>query len=301
MRVAVAGASGLIGGALTRHLRQEGHVVMRLVRRSAKSGDEVSWDPDTGAVDLRHLDGVDAIVHLAGAGVGDRRWTAAYKAKIRDSRVRTTRTLATAMTRLEHRPEVLIAGSAIGYYGDTGDRAVDESAPQGAGFLAGVVADWEAAADPARAAGIRVVHARSGLVVSPRGGAWGRLWPIFATGLGGRLGSGDQWWSFVSLRDEVAALTFLLENLEGPVNITAPQPTTNAGVSAAMAEVMHRPAKLPVPALAIKLVLGEFSGEILGSRRILPTRLEAARFSFQDPTIEDALMWAWAQRRRRRT
>ncbi len=194
----------------------------------------------------------------------------------------------------------MVAGSAIGYYGDTGDRAVDESAPQGAGFLAGVVADWEAAADPARDAGIRVVHARTGLVVSARGGAWGRLWPIFACGLGGRLGSGEQWWSFVSLRDEVAALTFCLEHLEGPVNVTAPQPTTNADVSAAMAEVMHRPAICPVPAPLLKLVLGGFSSEILGSKRILPTRLEAAQFSFHDPTIEDALTWAWAQRRRRR-
>lgn len=300
MRIAVAGASGLIGSALTRHLRQEGHRVLRMVRRPATAADEVSWDPDTSTVDLARLDGVDAVYHFAGAGVGDRLWTEKYKAKIRDSRVRTTHTLSTAITQLEHPPEVLIAGSAIGYYGDTGDRAVDESAGRGAGFLAGVVAEWEAAADPAREAGIRVVHSRSSPVVAPRGGAWGRLWPLFGAGLGGRLGSGEQWWSFVSLRDEVAALTFFLDHLDGPVNVTAPQPATNAAITAAMGQVMHRPTRLPVPAVALKLVLGEFSGELLDSRRILPARLQEEHFSFHDPTIEQAVDWAWSERRRRR-
>jgi uncharacterized protein (TIGR01777 family) len=298
MKIAVAGASGLIGTALTRQLRRDGHRVLRLVRRPAAVADEVSWDPQAGTVDLRRLDGVDAIFHLAGAGVGDRLWTAKYKAMVRDSRVQTTHTLATAVTKLEHPPEVLVAGSAIGYYGQTGDVAVDESASKGDGFLADVVQDWEAAADPAREAGIRVVHARAGLVVSPRGGAWGRLFPIFALGLGGRLGSGRQFWSFVSLRDEVAALVFFLDHLEGVVNVTAPNPTTNAHLAEAMGKVMHRPARLPVPAAAIKLALGEFSSELLGSVRVLPTRLEDEHFVFQDPTIEDAVRWAWSERRK---
>lgn len=301
MRIAVAGSSGLIGTALTRQLRRDGHRVLRLVRRPASAADEISWDPQAGTVDLHRLDGVDAILHLAGAGVGDRLWTAKYKAKVRDSRVQTTHTLATAVTRLEHPPEVLVAGSAVGFYGQTGDLAVDESAPKGEGFLADVVADWEAAADPAREAGIRVVHARAGPVVAPRGGAWGRLFPIFALGLGGRLGSGRQWWSFVSLRDEVAALVFFLDHLEGVVNVTAPNPTTNAHMAEAMGKVMHRPARLAVPGAAIKLALGEFSTEILGSVRVLPTRLQEEHFSFLDPTIEQAVGWAWAERAKRGT
>jgi uncharacterized protein (TIGR01777 family) len=249
-----------------------------------------------GTVDLRALEGIDAVVHLAGAGVGDHRWTEAYKAEIRDSRVRGTDTIARAMAGLERRPTVLVSGSAIGFYGDTGDRAVDESTPAGSGFLADVVVAWEAAADPAREAGIRVVHPRTGLVVAGRGGAWGRLWPIFKLGGGGRLGSGRQWWSFISLRDDVAALTFLLDHLAGPVNLTAPTPATNAEVTTAMGRLLKRPTLLPVPAKALELALGEFSSEVLGSARVLPNRLLEAGFVFQDPTIEQALAAALATR-----
>lgn len=297
MLVGVTGASGLIGSALVGHLRAHGHEVKRLVRREATSPDEVRWDPQIGFVDLAGLEGVRAVVHLAGAGVGDHRWTDAYKATIRDSRVQGTHTIATALTRLDSPPDVLVSGSAIGFYGDTADRPVDESEPHGDGFLADVVAEWEAAADPARAAGIRVAHPRAGLVVSPRGGAWGRLWPIFRAGLGGRLGSGEQWWSYVSLRDEIAALTWLIENhVEGPVNVTAPNPATNADVTRAMGRLLHRPTLLPVPAAALKLVLGEFASEVLGSARVLPRRLPESGFAFQDPTIDEALASAWAAR-----
>ena len=297
MKVAVTGASGLIGSALVVRLRRDGHKVLRLVRRVATAPDEVRWDPDEGYVDLAALDGTAAVVHLAGAGVGDHRWTAAYKETIRESRVRGTDTIARAATRLDRRPEVLISGSAMGFYGDTGDREVDESAPAGSGFLSEVVRAWEAAADPAREAGIRVAHPRSGLVLAGHGGAWGRLWPLFRFGLGGRLGSGRQWWSFISLRDEVAALAFLIESdLAGPVNLTAPNPVTNAEVTKAMGRAMHRPTPFPVPAKALQLALGEFSSEILSSSRVLPGRLLESGFQFQDPTIEQAIAWALSQR-----
>ena len=297
MKVAVTGASGLIGSALVVRLRRDGHEVLRLVRRVTTAPDEVRWDPDEGYVDLAALDGTAAVVHLAGAGVGDHRWTAAYKETIRESRVRGTDTIARAATRLDRRPEVLISGSAMGFYGDTGDREVDESAPAASGFLSEVVRAWEAAADPAREAGIRVAHPRSGLVLAGHGGAWGRLWPLFRFGLGGRLGSGRQWWSFISLRDEVAALAFLIESdLAGPVNLTAPNPVTNAEVTKAMGRAMHRPTPFPVPAEALQLALGEFSSEILSSSRVLPGRLLESGFQFQDPTIEQAIAWALSQR-----
>jgi len=183
-----------------------------------------------------------------------------------------------------------VSASAIGFYGETGDREVDESAPQGTGFLADVVREWEAAADPARSAGIRVVHPRSGLVVSSRGGAWARMFPLFRAGVGGRLGNGRQYWSWISLRDEVAALRFLIDQpLAGPVNLTGPQPVTNAEVTDAMGAVLHRPTVLPAPAFALRAYLGEFSSEVLGSQRVRPGRLLDAGFTWQDPTIVDAI------------
>lgn len=294
MRVAVTGASGLIGSALVPHLRSRGHDVVRIVRRSPTSSGEVRWDPAAGDVDLAGLTGVQGVVHLAGAGVGDHRWTDAYKAEIRDSRVQGTTTIASAMAALDPRPAVLVCGSAIGYYGDTGDIAVTEESPQGPGFLADVVAAWEASAEPAVVAGIRVPFARTGLVVSSRGGAWKRLMPIFKMGAGGRIGSGRQYWSFISLRDEVAALTALLEQdrYAGPVNLTAPDPVTNAEVTKAMGQVLGRPTLLPVPAFALKIALGEFSDDVLGSQRVLPTVLTAEGFTWSDPTIASAIQQA---------
>jgi uncharacterized protein (TIGR01777 family) len=255
----------------------------------------VSWDPTAGTVDLEALAGIDAVVHLAGAGVGDHRWTDAYKKTILDSRVDGTHTIVRAITQLDPKPRTLVAGSAIGWYGETGDRAVDESAPAGSGFLADVVRAWEAAADPAAEAGIRVVHARTGLVVAKEGGAWARLFPIFRFGLGGKLGSGKQYWSWISLRDEVAALTYLLDNdaMSGPVNLTGPDPATNAEVTRAMGSVLGRPTLFPVPAIALKTVLGEFSVEVLGSARVIPGVLESAGFTWQDRTVESAISTAW--------
>ncbi|MDT9688042.1 TIGR01777 family oxidoreductase [Streptomyces sp. P9(2023)] len=290
-RIAVTGASGLIGTALVRSLRADGHHVSRLVRRPARTADEVEWDPARLYVDAAGLVGVDAVVHLAGAGVGERRWSEAYKKEIRDSRVLGTRALAEALASLADPPQVLVCGTALGYYGDTGSRAVDESAPAGEGFLPSVCVEWEAAAAPAEEAGIRVAYARTGLVVAAEGGAWGRLFPVFRAGVGGRMGDGRQYWSFISLHDEVAALRHLIdtESLAGPVNLTAPEPVTNREVTAAMGRVLRRPTFLTVPAPALRLALGEFAVDVLGSQRVLPSRLLESGFQFAFPTIDESI------------
>lgn len=303
----MTGASGLIGTALVAQLRSSGHEVLRLVRRPAAAPDEVSWDPDAGSVDpgsvdpasaasgrvdLDRLQGVTAAVHLAGAGVGDHRWTEAYRATIRDSRVRGTRTLAQALAALDPRPQVLVSASAVGFYGSRGDEVLTEESSGGTGFLADVVRDWEAATAPAAEAGIRVVHARTGLVLSRRGGALGQLLPLLRLGLGGRLGNGRQWWPWITLPDEVAALEFLLgSRLAGPVNLSAPNPLRNAELTAVLARAVHRPAILPVPAAALRIALGEFAGDVLASQRMLPERLLQEGFRFTHPTLEDAAAW----------
>ncbi|WP_079086741.1 TIGR01777 family oxidoreductase [Streptomyces silvensis] len=290
-RVAVAGASGLIGTALTRSLTADGYEVVRLVRRAPRAADEVRWDPAKGYVDADGLAGCEAVVNLAGAGIGDRRWNDAYKRELRDSRVLGTRTLAAAVTALGTPPRVFLNGSAIGYYGDTGSRAVDESAPAGEGFLPSMCVEWEQAAAPVEEAGVRTVFARSGLVVARGGGAWGRMFPLFKAGLGGRLGDGRQYWSFIALRDEVAALRHLLarDDLAGPFNLTAPEPVTNREVTAAMGRVLRRPTLFPAPAPALRLVLGEMAGDVLGSQRVLPARLTESGFAFAHPRIDDAV------------
>ncbi|MEU4732238.1 TIGR01777 family oxidoreductase [Streptomyces sp. NPDC023588] len=291
MRIAVTGSTGLIGSALVRSLRADGHEVVRFVRREPAAADEARWDPVRGYVDPAGLAGCGAVVGLAGAGVGAHRWTAAYKKEIRDSRVLGTAALARAAAALDEPPQVFVVGSAIGYYGDTGDRAVDETAPAGHGFLPSVCVEWEAAAAPAREAGIRTAFARSGLVVAREGGAWGRMFPLFRAGLGGRLGNGRQYWSYISLRDEIAALRHIIDTpgLTGPVNLTAPEPLTNRQITAAMSRVLRRPAVLPVPAVALRLVLGEFSSDVLGSQRARPARLLESGFVFRDPGIEQAI------------
>lgn len=292
-RIAVAGASGLIGGALVRSLASDGHEVVRLVRREPRGADEVRWDPEGGHVDAAGLAGCHAVVNLAGAGVGDRRWTDAYKQRIRDSRVNGTAALARAVASLvdADRPRVFVNGSAIGYYGETGDRAVDESAPAGAGFLPEVCVEWEGAAAPAQEAGVRTAFARTGLVVSREGGAWGRLFPLFRAGLGGRMGDGRQYWSFVALHDEVAAIRHILDTdgLSGPFNLTAPHPLTNSEITAAMGRVLRRPTVFAVPAPVLRSVLGEMAGDVLGSARVLPARLLESGFRFAFPDIEGAI------------
>ncbi|MET7352001.1 TIGR01777 family oxidoreductase [Streptomyces mirabilis] len=290
-RIAIAGASGLIGSALTRSLTADGHEVVRLVRRAPRGKDEVRWDPDGQRMDAAGLAGCAAVVNLAGAGVASRRWTEAYKRTILDSRVRGTATLAAAVAALDERPEVFVNGSAIGFYGETGDRVVDESAPPGEGFLPSVCVAWEGAAEPAREAGVRTVFARTGLVVAREGGAWGKLFPLFRAGLGGRMGDGRQYWSYISLHDEVAAIRHLIDtsSLSGPVNLTAPTPLTNREITEAMGRVLHRPTVFPTPAPLLRLALGDMSGDILGSQRVHPTRLLSSGFTFAFPSIEGAL------------
>lgn len=290
-RIAVTGASGLIGSALVRSLTADGHEVVRLVRRAARSADEVRWDPVGQYVDAAGLEGCDAVVNLAGAGIGDHRWTDAYKKTVRDSRLLGTAALAEAVASLDRPPRVFVNGSAIGVYGETGDRAVDEDAPPGDGFLPSLCVEWEEATAPVQEAGVRTVFARTGLVVAREGGAWARLFPLFKAGLGGRMGNGRQYWSFVALHDEVAAIRHLIDTdgLSGPFNLTAPNPLTNREITAAMGRVLHRPTLCTVPAPALKLVLGEMSGEVLGSQRVLPKRLLESGFAFAFPEIEGAV------------
>ncbi|WP_030671153.1 TIGR01777 family oxidoreductase [Streptomyces cellulosae] len=290
-RIAVAGASGLIGGALVRSLTADGHTVVRLVRREPRTPDEVRWDPERKYVDTAGLAGCDGVVNLAGANVGSRRWTDAYKATIRDSRVLGTAALAEAVAGLDEPPRVFVNGSAMGYYGETGDRPVDEDAPPGEGFLPELCVEWEGAAAPAQEAGVRTVFTRTGLVVAKEGGAWGRLFPLFKAGLGGRMGDGRQYWSFVALHDEVAAIRHLIDTdgLSGPFNITAPRPLTNREITAAMGRVLGRPTLFTVPAPVLRAALGEMAGDVLGSQRVLPMRLLESGFTFAFPEIEEAI------------
>jgi uncharacterized protein (TIGR01777 family) len=295
VKIAVTGASGLIGASLVPHLRSQGHDVVSLVRKEPRNPWEARWNPRSGEVDLGPLQGTDGVVHLAAANVGSRPWTEGYKQEILSSRVDGTRTIAEAIARLEPRPAVLVSASAMGLYGDRGDEALDDHAAGAAGFLPDVVRAWEAAADPARDAGIRVVHPRTGLVLSRRGGAYGRLRPLLRLGLGGPIGSGQQWWSWITLRDEVRALAWLLEHpLTGPVNLTAPSPARQRDVIKALAHALHRPALLPVPAPAIRLPLREFASELLDSRRVLPVALQTSGFSFEHPDLEAAARWVTA-------
>jgi len=285
-RIAVTGASGLIGTALIGHLKSEGHTVQKLVRRSVVSSDEIQWEPRAGTVDLAALEGVDAVIHLAGANVGDKRWTKKYKAEILNSRLLGTTTISNAVNQVK--PQVFISASAIGWYGETGNRAVTESDRPGDDFLAAVCKEWEGAADLAN--DTRVVKIRTGLVLDPTGGALGKMLPLFKFGLGGKLGNGKQWWSWITLHDQIRAICYLLEKpIEGPVNLTAPNPATNQEFTAALARAMHRPALFPVPAIALKVALGGFSTEILGSKKVIPQKLIDAGFTFDYPHIATAL------------
>ncbi len=294
MHIAVTGSSGLIGSALVSMLRQQGHRVSPVVRRPATSG-EITWNPAAGTLDPSALADVDAVVHLAGAGIGDKRWTDSYKAEIVSSRVRSTDTLARAIAETRAQgvgPTVLLSGSAIGIYGARGDEELDETSSHGTGFLADVCEQWEAAAAPAEAAGVRVVFLRTGIVLSPAGGALKKQLPLFKAGLGGKFGKGDAWQSWISLDDELGAIAHLLSTeVSGAVNLTAPNPVTGATFARTLGSVLKRPAVLPVPSFGPKLLLGaELANALLFTgQRVLPAVLSSSGYTFQHPTLDVAL------------
>ena len=286
-RIAITGASGLIGTALVGKLKSDGYTVQRLVRRPTVSPEEIFWNPAQSEIDLDSLAGVDAVIHLAGAGVGDKRWNKKYKSEILNSRLLGTTTIANAVSQVK--PKVFISSSAIGWYGETGNRAVIESDRGGDDFLAAVCREWEAAAD--LAGDVRTVKIRTGLVLDPTGGALGRMLPLFRFGLGGKLGNGKQWWSWITLHDHLRAIEFLMENnqISGAVNLTSPNPVTNQEFTSALARALRRPALFPAPAFALRAALGGFSTEILGSKKVLPGVLQDAGFNFDFPHIGPAL------------
>jgi uncharacterized protein (TIGR01777 family) len=291
MRIVISGSSGLIGTALSTRLREAGHTVVPLVRRTPAEG-EVLWDPLSGVLDPGSLSGADAVVHLAGAGIGDHRWTEAYKREIRDSRVRATELLTGAIVAAERPPSVLLSGSAIGIYGPRGDEELDEQAEPGTSFLSRVCVDWEQAAGAAEQEGVRVAFLRTGIVLTPLGGALKKQLPLFRFGLGGTFGKGRQWQSWISLDDEVGAIEHLLTApVHGPVNLTAPTPVTNVEFTATLARVLHRPSFLPIPSFGPKLLLGgELADALLFTgQRVVPGVLERSGYRFRHATLDAAL------------
>ena len=292
MDVLVSGSSGLIGQALVADLEGDGHRVRRLVRRPPQGPDEVRWTPTDGEIDRAGLEGADAAVHLAGPGIGDKRWSDDRKRELRDARVEGTDLLARALTELDDPPGVLVSGSAIGYYGDRGDEVLTEASGPGDDFLAQLCVDWEAAAAPAAEGGIRVALIRSGIVLAPGGGALAKLLPLFKLGLGGRMGSGHQYWSWISIEDEVRAIRHLIDGTAaGPVNLTAPEPATNQELTETLGQVLHRPTFLPVPGFGPKLLLGREATEafLYASQRVQPTVLEQDGFAFTHRDLTSAL------------
>ena len=291
MNVLVTGSSGLVGSALIKKLSTHGHQVTRLVRRTPRPG-EVRWNPDDGTIEAAALGQIDAVVHLAGAGIGDHRWTPEYKQQLVDSRIRGTALLANTLAARDHKPSVLLSASAIGIYGDRGDAELDETSAVGAGFLADLCVTWEAATAPAEAAGIRVAHLRTGIVLSDHGGALKKQLPLFKLGLGGKIGSGKPWQSWISLDDEVGAIVHLLTSARsGAVNLTAPNPVTQSEFAKELGRAVHRPTLLPIPSFGPKLLLG---GELvdnllLAGQRVLPKVLLADGYTFQHPTLAAAL------------
>lgn len=289
MDIAITGSSGLIGSALKLHLAELGHTAIPVVRSDI---DGIRWDPAGGTIDAEGFEGIDAVIHLAGEGIGERRWSDEQKARIRDSRIDGTRLLATALAGLQKPPTVLLSGSAIGFYGPRGDEVLTEQSSRGEGFLSDVVVDWEAEAQPAVDAGIRTAFLRTGIVLSPGGGALQKMLPLFKFGLGGRMGKGDQWWSCISIDDVVHMMGWLLASeVSGPVNLTCPEPTTNADFTKTLGSVLGRPTLFPVPKFGPKLVVGPELAEnlLFTSQRVEPAVALDAGYDFQHPTLEAAL------------
>jgi uncharacterized protein len=294
MRVLIAGASGFLGTKLVRDLTADGHEVRRLVRRAPQGADEVRWDPARGQLDTSAIESADSVINLSGASINGRRWTETYKRELRDSRIDTTATLAKTITAASRKPAVLVNSSAIGFYGDTGDRPVDEQSPPGTGFLADLCKEWEAATAPAEEAGVRVAHIRTGFPLDRDGGFLKPLLLLFRLGGGGKLASGQQYMAWISLPDWLGAVRFLLDrdDVAGPVNLTSPQPVTNAEFTHALGRQAHRPTLVPVPRFALRTVLGELGDEALASQRVLPGVLAKAGFEFRYPDLPSALRWA---------
>ena len=291
MKIVISGASGLIGTQLVAKLSGSGHEVIRLVRRSPKSG-EIQWNPKSGTLDAAALEGTDAVIHLSGAGIGDKRWSDGYRKEILVSRTDTTALLAKTIASLSRKPSVFLSGSAIGIYGARNDEQLTEVSTHGTGFLAEVCEQWEAAAKPAVDAGVRTVYLRTGIVLSPKGGALKKLLPLFKLGVGGKFGNGKQWQSWISIDDEIGAIEYLLTaNVSGAVNLTAPNPVTNAEFTKVLASVLKRPAIVPVPTFAPKLLLGgELADALLFTgQRVIPAALNASGYTFKHPTLESAL------------
>lgn len=293
MQIAITGSSGLIGSELRRALEISGHEVLRVIRGGPASPNSIRWDPTSGTIDAADLEGVDAVVHLAGASIGGARWSEGQKGKILDSRVQGTTLIATTLAKLANPPGVLVSGSAVGYYGDRGNETLTEDSSKGSGFLADVVDRWERAAQPAEEAGIRTPRIRTGIVLSRHGGALGKMLLPFKLGLGGKLGNGEQVWSWISIQDEVSAILHVIESedLTGPVNLTAPNPVSQATFAAALARALKRPAVLPTPTFGLKAIFGSEMVEetLTGGQRVLPTKLEESGYNFMHPTLEAAL------------
>ena len=291
MKIVISGASGLIGKRLVEQLQHHGHDVVRLVRRAAGTG-EVMWDPKAGVLSASALEGADVVIHLSGAGIGDKRWTTSYKREILESRTITTNLIATTIANMNRKPSVFLSGSAIGIYGPRGDEQLNEVSTDGTSFLADVCKQWEDAAKPASDAGIRTVLLRTGIVLTTKGGALKKQLPLFQLGLGGKFGNGKQWQSWISIDDEVGAIEHLLTaNVSGAVNLTAPNPVTNAEFASTLARVVKRPAFLPIPPFAPKAILGgELADALLFTgQRVLPAALNASGYQFVHPTLEVAL------------
>ena len=290
MNVLISGATGLIGSALVPELEANRHTITRL-SRSRSGANTVRWDPSAGTIE-GDLEGTEAVVHLAGESIAQGRWSPDKKRRILDSRVQGTRLVAERIAALSTPPKVMVSTSAVGYYGDRGDEVLTEESTPGEDFLARVCREWEAAAEPARRAGIRVVHPRLGIVLSPQGGALGTTLPIFKLGGGGKIGSGRQWWSWVTLADVVGSIVHSLteETVEGPVNVGSPNPMTNAEYTKVLGKVLGRPTILPLPAPAARIMLGEVADALLlASQRMQPAKLEATGYSFRHPRLEGAL------------
>ncbi len=292
MRILISGASGFVGTALAQHLEGAGHTVARLVRRVPASPHEIRWDPARGSLDPAALEGFEGVVHLSGEGIAEERWTPARKQRLWSSRIESTRLLSETIARLDRRPRVLVSMSAVGYYGDRGDEELTEASSEGRGFLTRLARAWEQAAEPAQRGGVRVVHPRMGIVLGANGGALAKMLTPFRFGVGGPIGNGRAWWSWIALDDAVAAVEFVLRNdmLGGAVNFTGPHPVRNAEFARALGAALGRPAFFPVPALALRAMFGEMANEaLLASARVLPARLLAAGYTFRHPHLESAL------------